>query len=569
MQNTEQNTTTFKLTRTQKANGEFNYQVLDNTGKVHATRNSRREYVAAVFQILQPGFTKPHSIDNGIGRVDLVHSALRGFEEADRQSLMQTGLSTSGQTGLAYLELHPAPQPTNEPTIEADDRTSIQDLPQGLQDDKVRCSMVVASHRNDHRIDGQDWRLEFANWLEERYLPYRWIDPHKEYEIWKQNKPEPTPTVGLVEGFRQSQAQSLAEAYLGYRHMQIINSGTCFGFWDWLDEQDEAYKSKYTKEIQEMAMDIILDELEKAKEDQAGTPIKDQPETILEQAYQEATGNTQEATTELLETIKQLTKERDEALKELETARKTIHELNEAGNGEQAALIHDLQTEVEELRAQNFATDLDNTTKDERIQELKDALEQEKAMTNEVKRLLKHCQSRVQERDQLLEETQKQIQETMEALQQEVDPGSDPGMAISDVLAATQEEPEPQTEAAQESPEEILYKQYVDHIKKAGYTDRMVLKFELFSGLLNTGSREVKAAGRVWSLDQITRTKPTERPIAEQQANLARRLQLLDDIRILEEVGLISIDLNDIGEPYIKAPTRIPDEGDQTWIAKQ
>ncbi len=116
-QNTQnQSVSRFILTKsTNPKTFEHTYTVVEvATGQVHATRKSRRDYVAATFPVREPG-EKTTSIYNGIGRVDLVHAALKGFGDLDRSHLLATGQTTSGKTGLAYLQEAPVePDPQDQ-----------------------------------------------------------------------------------------------------------------------------------------------------------------------------------------------------------------------------------------------------------------------------------------------------------------------------------------------------------------------------------------------------------------------------------------------------------------------
>jgi hypothetical protein len=677
MQNEQKNTNTmntisFYMTKTIKANGEKFYQVKDNTGKVHATRTSgTRDYVAAIFYPLKPEQTNPGSIVNGIGRIDLIRKALRTYTLTDAQDLEVDGITMDGTIAIAYLKEEPKIQ---EPQVETTDDQD-QDF------EKVRCSIVVLSHRNDYNIDGNGSHLEFADYLEATFPDQSvLINPVAEWSAWEatldqDHEPEPQgPGTGsnALDQYREKSAQTLAEHYINYQSFTTNQGKIALGFWDWMDQPGNT--GIYTRQVEERAMEIILEAQEQAQqfqelaagsaeavtglmEDLANTPevkiaILEEQLATASRRYADQlqkTATAEARINELEKLLAEMTQLRDNAVKisgltaqtaeslqieldkeiqisknwetcagnlekelaaanqametmstriqeleapasssqELDAAREeairlanafgdfkqkaqaTITGLNEAGNGEAAALLAESSKTIQEQEKQL-------------IRGVEIIRELQAGLINAQKTIQEQA-ARILELEKLLQDTQVEIQDIMKGIQAGDDfhaadlaethqadlapeLGPDPGLAISDVLAAIRST----------TLEGKIFELYLEHARAAGYPAGMILEESVFTQkILEEGA--IAAGGKVWRLaDHSHLMEPTpesspastQRPIAEQQANLARRLQLLDDIRILEECGLIAISDN-LGQPFLEAPVRTPDEGDKAWIAKQ
>jgi len=560
MQNEQQNTTTmnFYMTKTTKANGEHVYKVIDNTGRIHATRTSNREYVAATFHVMPEG-QKPVSIENGIGRVDLVFKALKSFGDQERAHLLATGLTSTGSMGLAYLKQEPAP--STEPAQDGQPAQPIQDT--------VRCSIVILSHKNDYNIDGNGNHIAFIEYLENKF-PDRSveIDPRAEWAAWEDSLTDPDPEPqgpaprDIMDRVIDLHNDQLAEASKAGRFRTIAEKTMD----SWM-----AYLSGKVKDmIQELVMEATQESLHGASQAMTDTvnEIQDEhhqadlAETLQDEVAEEFTQRYEPSAMDALK--EQLQAWRDMANEMLavttpEEARKAI-----------LALAKQAGTEGKQLKEANAKIqeqDLQIANSVKLIKTLQDQLIQAQDVIKKDIEIIKTYSTRIQELEDLLQDAQRQIQEVIQQVQgsADVDPGLDPGMALSDVMAA-------------QTPEQKIYQLYLEHAKAANYPAGMMVPEDVFTTKLRTEGA-VSAAAKVWRLSDFPElqdrapaapaapiNQEPQRPIAEREANLARRLQLLDDIRILEECGMIAIRTNDLGQPYLDIDTRTPNEGDLDYI---
>ena len=557
---------------------DFRYQVIEKaTGRTIAGRRSSRHYEAALFGIDPTG--QVTIIMNGYGREDLVLKGIKkeyfakGSAMAENHPLSLdlllegqsvelfhwkwerwgpegkitiTGEEASeGLIALAWLEESPAPTPEPEPEPESsepseDDQLEPQHSEARIEEDLLEADIQKTAHELRGAIDqiqeipdqaGSWWNIIDATYPNLSYSSKREIMKEiAKLERERAEKPEAPAAAANIETWAQEWAEAL----------------------EYPESSAQADREQLARALQ------TLERLE------ARIIEKDQRIAELE----EERDRWEAALKEEAALWAKLEKENADLLSEKIRLSKELDQAN-ALHADAIRQLAEAQARIEELGGDRWSKIGDPR------------LDQVEALEDQIRAKDQTIQYLRSELENIQRDLEAQLEEKPEDLDPEPEPEpSGPAPGGSDLSEGS---PEPQLDQPAEiSPDlggkdlsegdfseedqlDNLWSNYHATCKAAGQRDQMILSRSLFDSLLKSG-KEITAIGKRWSLwptislkdirEEEIQPEPEspreiERPIAERESNKARRLQLLEDLELLMEIGLIEIRENDLRTPYI------------------